>query len=521
MKRYDTKFHIWPIPRNIQIQQDDHQLSISKDFQFTLKSHHENTGDAYKRIERGIVRFNSLVNNYIKPRLDNENDQLHQLEITIMPNAIEEEYPSMTTRYDYNITITKNIAKAYVSSEFAGLYAMETFVQLIGPNGILPSSSIKIEDEPQNNWRGLLIDSGRRFFPVDTVENILEIMSIVKLNVLHLHASDYCRFGVESKLYPDLTSTLSGNFSGFYAQEDIKHLIEYAADRGIRVMPEFDVPGHAAGFRPLQSQGINFCSGSKKQLYDDPEGSTFSVLMEIYKEMSELFKDEVFNIGADETHVHKPCDLNSISVFEKNILAAIESNLNKTTAGWEEILFATQAATSNTIVDAWTDNYKAHDIIETGRRAIESHRHWFYFGKSAKKYPKGWEPCWNDITKGINDTTRHLLLGGSMSMWGDSYCPTTNCLGNTDKKQIGSDLFPPEMDKEFQISVGGMIWPRGYVGAGAFWNYDESLDSQSEEFVDMIWALNDMVTERGGVTCPTRCNCDQITQCGEPISSLI
>merc|ERR1740124_1016885 len=103
-------------------------------------------------------------------------------------------------------------------------------------------------------------------------------------------------------------------------------------------------------------------------------------------------------------------------------------------------------------------------------------------------------------------------------MWGDSYCITAKCGAAPDKPiPVAASLFPPEKDKEFLTSVGGMIWPRGYVGAAAFWGYDSTIDSQSQEVEDKVWELNDMVIERGGVTCPTKCFCDQLTQCGNPI----
>ena len=114
-------------------------------------------------------------------------------------------------------------------------------------------------------WRGVMIDSGRRFFPMPVVENLLDTMAVAKLNVLHLHASDFCRFGVESTTYPNLTSSLTGVYGGFYTQQNIKDMIAYAGDRGIRVVPEFDLPGHARGMRPLIPDGVVFCDNAPSQ----------------------------------------------------------------------------------------------------------------------------------------------------------------------------------------------------------------------------------------------------------------
>ena len=512
-------FNVWPIPKHVSFNEDGNKLKVSKDFRFILNKGKKNFSPittSMKRLERGIDRFNIVVQNAgISSLAEGSADSLQFLEVNVVSDS-NEEYPSIRTRYDYNITVQDGVANANASSPYGALYAMETFIQLIDEYGNLPGSGIEITDSPQNDWRGLMIDTGRRFFPVDTVENLLDVMGIVKLNVLHLHASDHCRFSVESKLYPNLTSSLKGDYGGFYKQDDIRHLVEYAADRGIRIVPEFDVPGHSKGFFPIASQGIKFCSAQNKQLYGDPGNSTYNILQKLFKEMKDLFKDEVFNIGADETSVSGPCSLQSTSDLEKKLLMEIQTNFNKTPEGWEELLFKANSATPESIVNAWA-RHTAKEIIDTGRKAVESRDSWFYFTKPAQNYPKGWEPCWNDIAEGINETSRHLLLGGEMSMWTDSYCIINQCL-NTDKIPGASSLFPPAKDKEFQISIGGMIWPRGFVGAASFWGYNKSLDSQSQEFEDKVWKLNDMVIQRGGITCPTKCRCNQLEQCGKPIS---
>merc|ERR1712018_835580 len=147
---------------------------------------------------------------------ENGKSYLYNLEINVRPGYEMEKYPSSKTDYTYNISIQNNVAYAYANPQYGAFYAMETFIQMIDEKGNLPGSDIQITDGPQNIWRGLLIDTGRRFFPLTTVENILDVMSMVKLNVLHLHASDNCRFSVESKIYPNLTSSLVGDYAGFY-----------------------------------------------------------------------------------------------------------------------------------------------------------------------------------------------------------------------------------------------------------------------------------------------------------------
>jgi len=363
-----------------------------------------------------------------------------------------------------------------------------------------------------------MIDSGRRFVPMDTLKDILDVMAATKLNVLHLHASDHCRFGVESKLFPNLTGALTGIHAGFYTQDDVKALISYAGDRGIRVVPEFDIPGHSRGFVPLAASGdIHFCTDdpTRCQLYDDPQGKTFSTLHRLMGEMAELFSDEVFNIGSDETAAKGVCTVNNTLGIERKILTAIQTDFKKVPEGWEEVLFDAGAATPQTIVNAWA-RHNASEITATGRKAVESAASHFYFTEAAPGGASGWSKCWYDIGTGVPSSQRALLLGGEMSMWTDTYCYINQCGASGGSPPVGHALFDPAKDAEFHRSIGGMIWPRGYVGAAAFWNYDASTDPSADAFVQGIWKLNDELVARDKAVCPTNCSCDQLSACGKP-----
>ena len=173
--------------------------------------------------------------------------------------------------------------------------------------------------------------------------------------VLHLHASDMCRFGVDSARYPNLTAALVGQLAGSYSNSDLKDIFDYANARGIRVVPEFDVPGHSRGFIPVENQGAVFCNNlsTRTQLYDDPANKTFILLHSVLQEMSTLFADQVMHIGCDETEVIGPCTLSSTFSLERRLLSAVQTQFHKTPAGWEEILFNANATTPETIVYAW------------------------------------------------------------------------------------------------------------------------------------------------------------------------
>lgn len=514
---------VWPPPQHIAT--SGSPLILSDDFEFRVARDHVFMTST--RLARGRQR--ALYHMSRTPTILQESAAgyapLRSVELRLSADAQAPAPPSASTRYDYKISIdrSRNIATATAASEFGLLYAMETLSQLAvrvgGANGplALAASSIDVTDAPAYAWRGLMLDSGRRFVPLKTVYNLVDTMAANKLNVLHLHASDMCRFGVESKLFPNLTSSLAGAFRGYYSQDDIKAMIAYADDRGVRVVPEFDVPGHSRGFRPVKSAGLRFCDDgeSQSQLYDDPDGATYKVVLGVMREMAALFSDQVFDIGCDETSAKGPCSVKSTFAFERRLLSAVQNDFNKTPSGWEEVLFDAGAATNGTIVDAWS-RHSASEVTATGRRAIESKSGAFYFTRAAPGGPEGWSKCWYDIASGVPSDERSLLLGGEMSMWTDTYCVTNQCGASGGGAPVGSALFSPDHDDAFAKSIGGMIWPRGYVGAAAFWNFNSSADPSSSDFVAGVWAQNDRLAARGAFVCPTNCSCDQLSACGTP-----
>jgi|EP01049_Picozoa_sp_SAG25_P002219 hypothetical protein len=209
----------------------------------------------------------------------------------------DDEHLGRSTQYDYNITIDDTrqppSARASCTTIYGCFYALETFTQLLDfARGALRHGAVEVVDAPDFAWRGLMVDAGRRFFPMDTLKDLMQTMAANKLNVLHLHASgeccpsscavcgafpaqsglwrwfaaDFCRWGVESKLYPNLTNALTGIKAGHYSQEDIKELIAYGKSLGIRIVPEFDIPGHSkvisgwvASARPLFCPDVVRC----------------------------------------------------------------------------------------------------------------------------------------------------------------------------------------------------------------------------------------------------------------------
>jgi hexosaminidase len=534
----DPTFAILPPPRSIQL--SGGPLRLADNFQFRLSAAEDAaglSGEAAARLSRGMARYNSIVGTLtsgpmtVAPAkkasssLPSSTCALSGVDVRV---TTPDSHLDMSTDYSYIVLIDGEgscTAEIVAPTLYGALYGMESVTQLLVPAAssrtyapFLQASRVAIEDSPKFAWRGIMIDSGRRFFPVPVVENFLDTMAAAKMSVLHLHASDMCRFGVESKLYPNLTAALTGDYAGFYSQADIASLISYGADRGIRVVPEFDVPGHSRGFIPIEGNGVVFClpdDPTRSQIYGDPANSTLGVLKSLFTEMAGLFTDSVFDIGSDETSALGPCTVDSTFALEREILDYIADSLNKTPAGWEEVLFDAGAATQGTIVYSWARHWPP-EITATGRVAVASNDSHLYFTSPAPGGPDGWAPCWFDIGDGVPSDQMSLLAGGEASMWTDTYCITEQCGAFNGPTPVASALFPPQMDAEFAASIGGMVFPRGLVAASAFWNYNSSVSPYDPGFVSSVWALNTQLQQRGALVCPTNCSCDQLSACGVP-----
>ena len=205
----------------------------------------------------------------------------------------------------YELTVADSGAKLTAPTTLGALRGLQTFLQLvqINPNGFaVPVVTIK--DQPRFAWRGTLIDVSRHFIPIDALKRNLDGMAAVKMNVLHWHLSDDQGFRAQSKAFPRLTGV--GSDDMFYTQDEIRDLIAYAHDRGIRVMPEFDMPGHTHSFYPgypelasapgpytVENDGLD-------PIMDPTKESTYKFLEKFIAEMAKLFPDAYFHIGGDE-----------------------------------------------------------------------------------------------------------------------------------------------------------------------------------------------------------------------------
>jgi len=256
-------------------------------------------------------------------------EQSHALAL----NRIERENAAITMRVDraafaadaapesYRLDISQHQVRIEAPDARGLLYGAVTLWQLasvnIDANGAMRLPALHIEDFPRFGWRGYMLDSARDFQSVAQIEQILDAMVLHKLNIFHWHLTDDQGWRVEIKAYPQLTQTGGCRIPphtpsappqcGWYTQENIRHLVRYAAARNITIVPEIDVPGHAtaaiASYPELGSTGqllaVSTARGVHPNLFNVEE-STFEFLDTVLGEIAGLFPGEYIHIGGDE-----------------------------------------------------------------------------------------------------------------------------------------------------------------------------------------------------------------------------
>ena len=352
--------------------------------------------------------------------------------------------PTLTTVESYQLEWNSETITLTAQSVSGVIFGLETLAQLTFPEGVLPSSRGTIRDEPRHRHRGLLADSGRRFWPLALLKQTIDGLSAFKMNVLHYHFTDNCRFAIQSDSHPELIP----EDGQFLTKAQVSELIEYAHARGVRIIPEIDLPGHARGMR--RAHGVTWIDEDRVQMSDSP--GTRAFLRDILTEFAALFPDEYFHIGADETS-NAPAALIEYAI-------GVLSEAGKKVIGWEESYFNTHAGSpDNLTVHIWRDR----TIEETDEAGFQS-----IFSKYRHLY-LDLRPSYHQLYLDIGHSRN--LLGGEIAMWTDNYCPKLDCYATSRPLPPARALFVAERDQEFIDSINRMVWVKAAVASATFWNY--------------------------------------------------
>ncbi|HEX8151016.1 MAG TPA: family 20 glycosylhydrolase [Pyrinomonadaceae bacterium] len=348
--------------------------------------------------------------------------------------------PSLEEDESYALEVSERQTFINAPTTVGCLRGLETFLQLLSAdsNGYYVPEA-RVRDRPRFPWRGLLVDVGRHFEPVEVVKRNLDGMAAVKLNVLHWHLTDDQGFRVESKLYPKLHQL--GSDGLFYTQEEVREIIAYARDRGIRVVPEFDVPGHStswfAGHPELASAPGPYRPERRFGVFDaamDPtREETYRLLDRFLGEMAALFPDAYMHVGGDEvTGKHWRLNAQIQAFMAKNNLKdkqALQAHFNrrvslilqkhgKRAVGWDEILHPDLPG--DTVVQSWRGPKSLAEGARQGYSGILSNGYYLdHLLPAAEHYLNDPLPEGN----GLSEAEAARVLGGEACMWGEYVGP--------------------------------------------------------------------------------------------------
>ncbi len=366
----------------------------------------------------------------------------------------------------YSLHVTAVGAEISAATELGAMHGLETLIQLVqsGGNGyVIPA--VSIHDAPRFRWRGLMIDCGRHFEPVAVIKRNLDGMAAMKLNVFHWHLTEDEGFRIESRVFPKLTG--KGSDGDFYSQEDAREIVTYARARGIRVVPEFEMPGHSTAwlfaYPALDSgstpEGVRLEFGISPYAIDPTRDATYVFIGRFLTEMAGIFPDAYVHIGGDETpapdwktnprivafmKAHHLKGNEALQAYFNTRVLRIVSGLHKHMMGWDEVL--TPGLPKDVVVQSWRGEASLAKGAKLGYEGVLSAPYYLDGMKPAETHYLA-DPL--PATSGLSVDERKRILGGEVCMWGE----------HIDARTIDS-----------------RIWPRTAAIAERFWSQENVRD---------------------------------------------
>jgi hexosaminidase len=451
---------LMPIPRSVQA--GTGPLSLSSHFNAGFTGPHDARLD--DALDRFLVRLDRQCGEIRRSQYTSRDATSFVLTLKVAgPGGVVQ---GLEEDESYQLQITSSQATLNAATDVGAMHGLETFLQLVTlENDTCSVPAVTIEDAPRFQWRGFMIDVSRHFEPVAVIERTLDGMAVAKLNVFHWHLSDDQGFRAESKKFPRLTAVAS--LGQFYTQEQMREVVAYARARGIRVVPEFDMPGHSSSWilaYPEYGSGEDIRElprvfGIPRAELDPSNEKTYKFIDALVGEMGEIFPDAYFHIGGDETAgkgwlenpriaefmkkkgFEKPAELQAY--FNQRLLPILTKH-HKKMVGWDEIL--NPALPKDIMIQSWRGDASLADGATKGYTGILSAPYYLDAQKTSEMMYLA-DPVPAD-TK-LTPEQQKLILGGEVCMWAEQLNPDT---------------------------VDSRVWPRTLAIAERFWSQQSVRD---------------------------------------------
>lgn len=468
------QLNLMPWPQNINL--TGGTFAINKKFKVNI------TGNPNPRIFVGATNFLRRLDGrtglFLEQSFLTKVNESPEAELQI--NCVRNGKIEINEEESYSLIIESSKITINAASDLGALHGLETLLQLLqNSSTAYYFPTVEITDSPRFTWRGLMIDGARHFQPVDVIKRNLDAMASMKMNVFHWHLADDQGWRIEMKKHPELTELASDGY--YYTQEEIKNIVKYADERGILVIPEIDVPGHASAFLTAfpevgskVSEGkvtyeVQRNSGIFNATLDPSNPKTYQLLSEIFDEVCPLFSGAYFHIGGDENNgkewnanpkiqefkkKHNLANNHDLQTYFNMQLLPMLKKHNKKMMGWEEIM--TDNMSKDAIIHAWRGS---NEGLAAGGALIKAAKSGYNTVLSNGYYIDlmlGVESHYlNDpISKKVALTPEEKarILGGEAAMW--------------------SELATP-------VNIDSRIWPRTAAIAERLWSNENITDLKS------------------------------------------
>ncbi|KAJ2805436.1 Glucosamine-6-phosphate isomerase (Glucosamine-6-phosphate deaminase) (GNPDA) (GlcN6P deaminase) [Coemansia helicoidea] len=431
--------------------------------------------------------------------------KLSALEVRL---SCDDETLSLGTDESYTLDIpVSGKASITAATVYGALRGLETFSQLIvaySGSRVIRNTPVHIEDRPALAHRGLLLDTSRNYYPVADLKRTLDAMSYNKLNVFHWHIVDAQSWPVESRAYPGLQKNSSYGADMRYSYGDVQDVISYARARGIRVIPEFDMPGHmfvVGETYPEIMSCMNKQPGWDKYAAEPPSGqlniakpAAADFAAGLIGEYTKLFTDEVFHLGGDEVNrncwsedpdvkaylaAHSNATVETLLAdFYTKVHAAVGAG-QRVGMSWEETLFKSEyVPPKDTIIQTWIDEQSIPKTVARGYRSVASpasayyldcgHGAWLanFDGNSWCDPYKSWMHVYNfDPWANVTSSAqRELIIGAEVALWSEQADP---------------------------VSLDNYLWPRAAAMAETAWSGKKDASGQVRTTAQVVQRLHD------------------------------
>ena len=381
----------------------------------------------------------------------------------------------------YALEVSAEGAKLNAATPLGTMHGLQTFLQLVEVSADgFAAPAVTIQDKPRFPWRGLMIDVCRHFIPLNVLKRNLDGMEAVKMNVFHWHLSENQGLRVESKKFPKLQRM--GSNGQYYTQIEVRELVAYASDRGIRVVPEFDMPGHSSawfvGYPELASAPGPYQVERRWGIFDaamDPTNKkTYTFLDQFIGEVSRLFPDRFLHIGGDEVngkqwdanpkiqqfmHAHGLQSNHQLQAYFNSSLEKVLSKHHRIMIGWDEIL--DPRLPKDIVIQSWRGQASLAEAAKQGYRGILSHGYYLDLGWPAAQHYSV-DPI-SGPALALTSAEKERILGGEACMWVE-YASAEN--------------------------LDSRIWPRAAAVAERLWSPQDVTDIAS------LYARLDLISAR-------------------------